>query len=350
VKNKRIRQKPVTQRVNQKSYPKLELGQALSIVLAGKSAEGVRERTIMDYERDWGYFVKWLDENYEVTTIDQITTDIMRNYINYCKYDAPKYNGHKFIDSDKQGIGLSDTTINIRIRVYKALFNYLEREELIEFNPLNNVKLLRQDVDLRNGLTEQEVKDILRQPNQRDYVGFRDFVAINLLLDSGLRIQELLSLRSQDVDFKTRFVTVSSNVSKNRHSRLVPISAHTCKLLLQLINENQVHFKTDRVFLSSYGENLGANNFNKRLKYYAEKAGYNVKDKCYTAHAYRHTWAVEMVRNGADPFTIQKMGAWSDIRTMRRYVQIDTEDMRRSHDEYSPVMKYVNKRTGTRAR
>ncbi|MEE6184430.1 tyrosine-type recombinase/integrase [Bacillus pretiosus] len=170
---------------------------------------------------------------------------------------------------------------------------------------MDNVRLLRQDIDLTNCLTEDEVKAVLAQPNQRDYVGFRDFVIINLLLDSGLRINEALNLRVEEIDFKTRFITLTGERNKNRKPRYVPISAFVAKLLLQLIEENRAHFKTDRIFLSCFGELLGANHFNKRLKYYAEKAG--IKGKKVTAHVYRHTWAKNMILNGCDPFTLQKI-------------------------------------------
>jgi integrase/recombinase XerD len=124
---------------------------------------------------------------------------------------------------------------------------------------------------------------------------------MNVLLDSGLRINELLSMREGDVDFATRFITVNSTTAKNRHARLVPISSHIVKLLLQLIEENQRHFKTDRIFLSCYGEHLSDRQLTKRLKYYAEKAG--IDGKKVTAHVYRHTWAKNMILNGCDPFT-----------------------------------------------
>ncbi|OTW88941.1 tyrosine-type recombinase/integrase [Bacillus thuringiensis serovar sumiyoshiensis] len=320
-----------------KKYPQLTLQQALDIVISGKRAEGCRDRTLRDYTKMWGYFTDWLLDNYEVEYIDELTIETFRNYINYMKYDKKRYEGHKFIDADKQGIGLCDTTININIRTLRALLNHLYREELIEINPIEKIKLLRQDIDLTNSFTDEEIKEILRQPNLRDFVGFRDFVGINVLLDSGLRIQELMGLRAADIDFKTRFITIQSDKSKNRKPRLVPVSTHVTKLLLQLINENQAHFKTERIFLSSYGEPLGANHFNKRLKYYAEKAG--IKDKKVTAHVYRHTWAKNMILNGCDAFTLQKIGGWSDIRTMRRYIQMDVEEMRKSHDEYSPLTK-----------
>ena len=84
------------------------------------------------------------------------------------------------------------------------------------------------------------------------------------------------------------------------------------------------------------------NHFNKRLKYYGEKAG--IEGKKVTAHVNRHTWAKSMTLNGCDAFTLQKMGGWSDIRTMRRYIQMDMDDLRKSHDTFSPVMKLVTKK------
>lgn len=340
--NKRKKRTPVGKMTNQKDYPQLTLEQAVDLVISGKMAEGLRERTLRDYQKDWNYFRKWLNEHYEVEYIDELTPQHFRDYINYLKYDAKKYAGHKYINCEEQGIGLSETTINIRLRVYKAIFNYLDREDLIEVNPMTNIRLLRQDIDLTNCLTDEEVKEILRQPNQRDYVGYRDYVAIILLLDSGIRANELLSLRTSDIDFKTRFITLGGDKNKNRKPRIVPISAHTVKLLLHLINENKKHFSTERIFLSSYGEPLGQNHFNKRLKYYGEKAG--IRGKKMTAHVYRHTWAKNMTLNGCDAFTLQKMGGWSDIRTMRRYIQMDNDDLRLSHDQYSPVMKLKNKK------
>lgn len=325
-----------------KEYPALSFDEALQITLAGKRSEGCRDRTLKDYAKMWGYFTGWLEKNYEYQHVGEITTEAIRNYINYMKYDKQRYSGHKFINSDKQRIGLADTTININLRTLRALFNHLEREELLEVNPMDRVKLLRQDIDLTNCFTDEEVKEILKQPNLRDFVGFRDYCGLSLLLDSGLRIEEMLSLRAGDIDFASRFITIHADKSKNRKHRLVPVSAHAIKLILQLISENKAHFTTDRIFLSSYGEPLTANHFNKRLKYYAEKAG--ISGKKMTAHVYRHTWAKNMILNGCDPFTLQKIGGWADIRTMRRYIQMDTREMRRSHDDFSPLTKIRKKK------
>ncbi|MEA1010439.1 MULTISPECIES: phage integrase SAM-like domain-containing protein [Bacillus cereus group] len=112
-----------------KKYPQLTLEQALDIVISGKRAEGCRDRTLRDYTKMWGDFTDWLLDNYEVKYIDELTTETFRNYINYMKYDKKRYEGHKFIDADKQGIGLCDTTININIRTLRALLNHLYGRE-----------------------------------------------------------------------------------------------------------------------------------------------------------------------------------------------------------------------------
>lgn len=336
---KNIRKKRVVGRIGaSKDYPKLTFDQAIDIVVSGKRVEGVRERTLKDYVKMWGYFTTWLHENYDIEYMNDLETDVFRNYINYQKYDKQKYSGHKYIDGSKQGIGLSDTTININLRTLKSIINFLDREGYLEVNPIEKVKLLKQDKDnSHSGFTIEEIKEILRQPNQRDYVGFRDFVMMNILLDTGLRINSLIDLKGENIDLQSRFINVPADKAKGRKALLVPFSNHVSKLLLQLIAENREHFKTDRLFLSSYGEPLSKNQFNKRLKYYAEKAGIDPKKKRVTAHTYRHTWATQMVKAGVDPYTLQKMGGWADQSTMQRYISIDTKQMRQSHDEFSPL-------------
>lgn len=105
---------------NSKSYPALSFGQAIDLFATGKRIEGVCDRTINDYGKMWRYFTEWIEDNYEIETVDQLTIDMIQNYIHYMKYDKKKYTGHKYIDADKQEIGLSDTTININLRSLKA--------------------------------------------------------------------------------------------------------------------------------------------------------------------------------------------------------------------------------------
>ncbi|WFB59037.1 hypothetical protein [Paenibacillus sp. BR1-192] len=79
-----------------KSYPQLTSKQALDMAISAKKAEGLRSRTINDYESHFEYFVKWLGDNYpDIEYVDEITTAIIRDFILYMKHDARRYDGHK---------------------------------------------------------------------------------------------------------------------------------------------------------------------------------------------------------------------------------------------------------------
>ncbi|WP_457331825.1 site-specific integrase [Salibacterium sp. K-3] len=77
------------------NVPELTLEQAVDMVVSGKRAEGLRERTLLDYVKMWSYFQNWLQENYEIENVSEITTDMIRNYIHWMRYDKQKYGGHK---------------------------------------------------------------------------------------------------------------------------------------------------------------------------------------------------------------------------------------------------------------
>ncbi|MGG1553295.1 tyrosine-type recombinase/integrase [Paenibacillus ferrarius] len=321
--------------VSGRSYPVYSLEQAIDYVISAKKAEGLRERTLKDYSKHWGYFAKWLNEHFEINEVADISVDIIRNHVNYMKHDAKRYEGHKFITGE-QGIGLTDTTINIRLRTLKAIFNQLERDHIIEVNPISNVKLFRTDQDLVNAFTPEQLKALLAQPNQKDYVGYRDYVAMILLLDTGMRANELISLKCEDIDFQSRLISLSAQQNKNRKARIIPISHLSVKHLHQLISENKKSFASSRVFLSCYGAPLGQNQFNKRLKYYGDQAGIGKQIRC-TAHTFRHHMAKTYILNGGDPFSLQRILGHYDLRMTRRYIQMDGNDLIKQHSEFSPL-------------
>ncbi|CAM3248319.1 tyrosine-type recombinase/integrase [Paenibacillus taichungensis] len=321
--------------INNKVYPAYTFEQGINYVITTKKSEGLRERTLIDYAKHWGYFITWVEKNYEIHEVGQITTEMIRNHVNYMKHDAKRYEGHKHIIGE-HGTGHSDTTINIRLRTLKAIFNQLERDEIIEMNPTNSIKLIRTDEDLVEALTSEQIKILLSQPNQKDFVGYRDYVAMVLLLDTGMRANELMSLKCEDIDFQSRLITLSGQQNKNRKPRIVPMSHLTVKLLHQLVSENRRSFASSRLFLSCYGDPLGQNHFNKRLKYYGQKAGFGRDIKC-TAHIFRHTMAKNYILNGGDPFTLQRILGHYDLRMTRRYIQMDSQDLLKQHGDFSLI-------------
>lgn len=298
-----------------------------------KKTEGVRERTLSDYHMLMSYFLQWLNETYpDIKTINQINAAILRAYTIYLSEE--RYNEQ----TGKKG--LSPYTVNVRLRFLRAFFNALYREEIVNKNPVEGISLMRVDEDTFEPLTDEEIERLLGSPNTREYAQFRDLVIMYLMLDTGMRISEICNLELQDIDFKTRAIILPAHKNKNRKPRIMPLSNHVVKLLLELVTENKAHFDTNYVFLSNYGTQYNPNSFRRRLLIYKEKAGI---EKRVSPHLFRHMFCRNYILNGGDIFTLQRIAGHADISTTRKYVQMDDKAIKAQHAQFSPVLRLRKK-------
>lgn len=104
--------------------------------------------------------------------------------------------------------------------------------------PPPRVKLQKVKKNTIGAFEKEQVLQLLAAPNQRTYLGFRDYVLLALLFDSGLRINEALNLTVDDLNLAERTITVRASVAKNGTSRVVPVSKRTAELLSALVQEN----------------------------------------------------------------------------------------------------------------
>ncbi|MDY0952066.1 site-specific integrase [Bacillus thuringiensis] len=103
-------------------------------------------------------------------------------------------------------------------------------------------------------LTVDELRRLLDAPNKRSYSDFRDYVIMNILLDTFLRISEALSLTVNDIDFSTKVIKIRATVAKSRKAPTVPIKNTTANLLKVLIKEME-KYKKDPIIQYSYIRN-----------------------------------------------------------------------------------------------
>ena len=160
-----------------------------------------------------------------------------------------------------------------------------------------------------------------------------------LLLDTGLRINEAISLTAEQVDFQQNTVFVPSKIAKNRKYREVPISREISKRLRQLLVETEQYFGEGcQLFMNAYGEDFTADAFRRRLNRLKTKL--NIPKL--HPHMFRHTFARNYILNGGDIFTFQKILDHADIQTTRKYIQMDAKHLRQQHNEFSPVRRLFN--------
>ncbi len=288
-----IAQRGQTKSTNDRHTPdvRYSIQNAVEIFIHAKEAEGIRNSTIKGHYDTVRYFRDWLSPDIEY--IDEITSTIVRNYINYLKNDRLPYQGDEQRERTKKG--LSVYTINIRLRNLKAIFRFLAEEGIINKNPTSNIPLVKDNEHEEvQGLTDKEIDMILDSYDDKQFAQWRDKTLVLLLLDTGLRINEAMSLTIDNVDFQQNTLIVPSAIAKNRKHREIPLSREISKRLKQLFVETEQYFgEGSRIFMNAYGEDFTADAFRKRLNRLKKKLDIS------KLHPYilRHTFARNYILN-----------------------------------------------------
>lgn len=308
--------------------------------IAVKKAEGRADSTINQYEDNYGFFIEFLDRHDIKRSMTAIDRDVIREYVVYMREGWVKFEGHKYKKESVMTVGLSPASINTRLKTLRVMFNCLDEEQLIEQNPMEGVKNVREPEEEIVILNADELKRLVSVPNQREYSAFRDYVLMHLLLDSMCRISEALGLKRTDVDFSTKCVTIPATIAKSRKARTIPLQPITLRLLKELINENIADFDSDYIFLANYGDQLTRDHFRNRLNKYAEKAEI---EKNVHPHLFRHTAATMFLEAGGDIRHLQMLLGHSDLRMVMRYTHLSRQSLYDQHGKYSAMNQISGK-------
>ncbi len=339
---RKVQRSPDVQQPPKKEAQSLTLDQALSLFVRAKEMEGLRPRTIREYINHIGYLSDYLtqERGYQKALVSDISADILREYIRYMLTERRRYEDAK--GRQDKTVGLSVNTVNIRLRTLRTMCRFWRAEGIIETNPMENIRPVTADEqDEVPGLSDGEIELILASYDETQFAEWRDKILCLLLLDTGLRIQEACGLTYERVDFRTLTLFVPSQVAKNRRNREVPISREVAKMLRELYEETLRYFgDTEFIFNTAYGEPLTPDSFRKRLNRLKAKIGL----ERLSPHMFRHTFCRKYILNGGDLFTLQKIVDHADIKTTRKYIQMNTEHVREQHNKYSPVHRILRRK------
>lgn len=335
-------EKPRHQKAALPQQESLTFNTAFEVFIRAKEAEGVRERTIADYWSHAKYLLDYYGDKlgYTEVYVSDITPSIIRDYINYLCDEKPRYE-HAIGRKDKTA-GLSVSTVNTRLRTLRTMCRFWHREGYAEFNAMENIKPVVDDVrEEVPGIADDGIDRLLASYDESQFAEWRDKILVLLLLDTGLRITEAVSLEVENVDFNLFTIYVPSQVAKNRRMREVPVSPEVARLLKKLYTETSGYFgDTSRVFHNAYGDPFTAGAFRQRLNRRKKKLGFTRL----SPHMFRHTFCRNYLLNGGDLFTLQKIVDHADIDTTRKYVQMENEHVRAQHNKYSPVKRLFKRR------
>jgi integrase/recombinase XerD len=280
-----------------------------------KKTEALASRTLADYYTNFEYFKEFIGED---LTVDEITTDLFRDFIGYMLHERE----------------LSPVTANVRIRTLRAFIRFCFTEGYISTPIHDKFKPVKTPEDTLESFSPTDIKKLLSIIDDELYTGFRDKVIIFILLDTLVRISELVAIKRCNVDLKGGFIQLEADATKNRKARTVPLSTKTIKLLAEYVKETE-DFEAEHLFLTYDGHQINPSTIRISLRDYGVKAG--ITNKRVSPHTFRHTGALFYVMNGGDPFSLQKILGHSHMNMVRKYIQMTDTDVRRQHNAFSPL-------------
>ena len=269
--------------------------------------------TIDSYKRDLEDFYKFTNKSYKFVTKDDA--------IKYLEYLNKKINPR---------------SINRHIVSIKNYFKFLEKNNSINYNPLEEITGLKTPKKLPRILSEDDVKSLL-DIALNDAYSYRNKAMLELMYSSGLRVSELLNLEVNNIDFNMNLVRVFGKGSKER---IVPIDDIATKYLDEYINiyRNTLlrNKESDILFLNSRGDKLSRQGFFKILKQIAKEKGIK---KELSPHTLRHSFATHLLNHGADLRSIQTMLGHENIETTQIYTHVSDNFIKENYDESHPRSK-----------
>jgi integrase/recombinase XerD len=229
--------------------------------------------------------------------------------------------------------GLSARSRARALAAVRGLFGFLLREGVITRDPSRELRRPRLGRRLPRTLSRGEVGELLHD-NDADPLLQRDVAMIELLYATGLRVSELVSLKTAQVDLEAGYLTV---VGKGRKERAVPIGTHARARILRYLEEAREQLLRRRLspylFVTRAGRLMTRQAFWQRLR---QRALRSELRRHVSPHTLRHAFATHLVDGGADLRAVQLMLGHADIGTTEIYTHVASERLRAVHQKYHP--------------
>lgn len=280
-----------------------------------KSEKNFSSHTIRAYCADIYTFLLWLQNENPL----EIEPDKFSQYLYFI-----------------QQINYTKTTIARKIASIRAFYKFLYQEELIEYNPIDNIPIPKQNKTLPTFLYEEEVENILRNVQIQTPAGYRNRIILELLWVSGMRISELSNLNYENLNLEQNEIKV---FGKGAKERIVLIPNKTKEGLVNYIeNVSDLICKTDKkpsnpLFINYNGYRLQNQSIRKALKDVLEKIHFT---KHVTPHVFRHSFATKMLEGGADLRIVQELLGHSSIKNTQIYTHVSIQRLKEVYEKTHP--------------
>lgn len=280
--------------------------------------------TIRDYRHYLNTFVAWHSSTLPGQTIEQLTLDTVRKYRVFLANKV-----------DERGQTLKKVTQNYYVIALRSMLRYLIKNDIPTLEP-SKIDLPKTESRSLKFLEREQIDRLVTMPDTSKIDGLRDRAILELLFSTGLRVSELVSLNHEQLNLDRREFGI---IGKGRKSRIVFISERAADWVGRYLTARRDPYKP--LFIRYSGPEIDLDNGEKMrltarsverlVKKYVRLARLPVDA---TVHTLRHSFATDLLTNGADLRSVQEMLGHKNIATTQIYTHITNKQLRDVHKNF----------------
>ncbi|MFC7062762.1 tyrosine-type recombinase/integrase [Halobacillus seohaensis] len=289
---------------------------ALQKFLADGERKALREFTLHYYQKECEDFRRYLVRFEKSLDLNLVVRKDIDDYIDDMKHERQ----------------LKVGTINTKLRAIRTLFNFLDDGKYIDNNPMRKYPLLKDRKANIETFNLTQLKKLLNSPDLRTFTGQRDYTYLLLLVETGLRLNEVAGVLVEDVKLSEGQIFVRN--TKNHLHRYVPIQSKMKEQLSRYLKIRGT-CETGHLFVTIDETRMTRNALQRLVAIHGKRAG--IKGVRCSPHTLRHTFAKLSVMNGAGIFELQKILGHSSMEMVRVYVNLFSSEVSEKHKSFSPL-------------
>lgn len=288
------------------------------------------DNTVKAYSKDLLVFSKWLSENavdveaiYEEEKLvdfkldlNQIDHLLIRRFINFLNRTNYK-----------------KKTLSRKIATLRSFFKFLNRQELIESNPMIHIISPKVEKGLPKFMYEYQIEALMKAPDLTTPIGLRDRAIMEVLYASGMRVSELVSIKVRDIDMDLGTITVTG---KGNKERIVPIGSYAIAAIKAYYASGFLDDKGEYLFYGIRGNQLGDRSVRTLIDNYIKMVSTTLN---VSPHTFRHSFATHLLERGSDLRVVQTFLGHESLSSTQIYTHITKNQLKMTYDKAHPRAK-----------
>ncbi len=265
--------------------------------------------TVINYKKDLELFYYFCHEQ-GLNNPKDIDYQVIRAFLNYL-YNK-KY---------------SNRAISRHISSLRSFYKYLKKEDVIKNNPMTLISNPKIEKKLPKVVYSKELEIILTTPDLNTPLGIRDTLILELLYATGVRVSELVNIKLMDIDMAQKEIKILGKGSKER----IVLYGMRCATLIENYLHNvrprliNTQYSQSYLLLSKTGRPINTREIRYIIDDVVKKAGLKIH---ISPHVLRHTFATDLLNNGADLRSVQQLLGHESLSTTTIYTHITNERLR----------------------